>query len=199
MTNIDPMEAFPTVEKMLYNLAWKFSKMYGLPFEDMRSEAYAGFMKACNNYQPNKGTKFSSWCYLVTWGFLKSHIMKRAGDPHCFMEIKENMLGAAPAPASGKILALLDLTEKKPIQQALQVLFAETPRELWEATEGLSDVAEDLFYLFLESPEEVFTSRSKFEQVQQAKEHLARKHGEQKIHSGFRELRTRLCDALATG
>ena len=64
MNHVDPIEVFPTVEKMLYKLAWKFSKAQRLPFEDMRSEAYAGFMKACNNYQPKKGMKFSSWCYL---------------------------------------------------------------------------------------------------------------------------------------
>jgi len=199
MTYIDPIAVFPTVEKMLYNLAWKFSRTYGLPFDDMRSEAYAGFMKACNNYRPKKGMKFSSWCHLVVWGFLKSHIMKRASDPHCFMEIEENLLGPAPGPVSGRIQSLLDQTEKKPIRHGLQALFAEAPGELWDATEGLSDVAEDLFYLFLESPDDVLSSRHKFEQVQQAKEHLARKHGDKKIQQGFRELRTRLCDAMAAG
>lgn len=197
MSHVDPTEVFPTVEKMLYNLAWKFSRSYNLPFEDMRSEAYAGFMKACNNYRPKKGMKFSSWCYLVVWGFLKSHIMKRASDPLTFMEIDDSLVGPAPAPASKEMLDLIDRTEKKPIHQGLQTLFAETPAELWEATEGLSHVAEELFYLFLESPAEILNSRNKFEQVQQAKEHLARKHGEEKIHQGYRELRGRLCDALA--
>jgi hypothetical protein len=197
MSHIDPIEVFPTVEKMLYKLAWKFSQSHRLPFEDMRSEAYAGFMKACNNYQPKKGMKFSSWCYLVTWGFLQSHIMKRASDRLCFMELDENLTGAAPRPVSGKLLAMLDATEKKPIQQGLQTLFSESPAELWEATEGLSTVAEDLFLLFLESPNDVLNSRSKGEQVHQAKEYLAQKYGEEKIHQGYRELRTRLSEALA--
>ena len=197
MNHVDPIEVFPTVEKMLYKLAWKFSKAQRLPFEDMRSEAYAGFMKACNNYQPKKGMKFSSWCYLVTWGFLQSHIMKRAGDPLRFVEIEETMLGMAPDASNDQLMMLIDATEKKAISRGLQTLFAETPGELWEATEGLSPAAEDLFYLFWEAPEEIMSARTKYEQVQQAKEHLARKHGEKKIQQGFRELRLRLSDALA--
>ena len=196
MNHVDPIEVFPTVEKMLYSLAWKFSRTHRLPFEDMKSEAYAGFMKACNNYQRKKGMKFSSWCYLVTWGFLKSHIMKRAADPHRFCEIEENLLGPAPTPANARLLAMIDSTEKKPISQGIQNLFANTPAELWEATEGLSPAAEELFCLFWESPADVMTARNKFEQVQQAKEHLARKHGEKKVKQGFKELRSRLADAL---
>jgi Sigma-70 region 2 len=197
MNHVDPIAVFPSIERMLYNLAWKFSRTYRLPFEDMRSEAYAGFMKACNNYQPKKGMKFSSWCYLVTWGYLKSHIMKRAGDPHRFMEIGDNITGPAPTPANTKLLRLIDSTEKKPINQGIQSLFAEAPAELWEATEGLSSVAEELFCLFWEAPAEILNARTKAEQIEQAKEHLARKHGEKKIRQGYKELRNRLADALA--
>lgn len=196
--HVNPTEMFPTVEKMLYNLAWKFSRSYRLPFEDMRSEAYAGFMKACNNYKPKKGMKFSSWCYLVTWGYLKSHIMKRAADPLQFVEeIEDSMTEPAPGSVSIKTLMLIDATEKKPIRHGLLSLLGEMPGELWEATEDLSDVAEELFCLFLESPPEIITARQKWEQIEQAKEHLARKYGEEKIQQGFRELRSRLLEALA--
>ena len=123
--------------------------------------------------------------------------MKRAGDPLRFVEIEETMLGMAPDASNDQLMMLIDATEKKAISRGLQTLFAETPGELWEATEGLSPAAEDLFYLFWEAPEEIMSARTKYEQVQQAKEHLARKHGEKKIQQGFRELRLRLSDALA--
>lgn len=194
---IDPIVEFPKVEKMLYALAWKFSKAHRLPFEDTRSEAYAGFMKACNNFRPNKGMKFSSWCYFVTWGYLKSWIMKRAADPLCFMEINEELVGAEPDVTSDKVHRLLSLTEKQPLQQTLLTLFRESPAELWEATEDLSAEAEELFYLFLEAPTDVITSRNKAEQLQQAKQHLAQRYGEQKAEHSFRELRGRLGEAWA--
>lgn len=198
--SIDPIVEFPKVEKMLYDLAWKFSRTHGLRFEDARSEAYAGFMKACNNYRPGKGMKFSSWCYFVTWGVLKSHTMRRAGDPLCSaercLELEEEIVGAGEPTVPRRVLELLDATERQPISNTIQVLFREAPRELWEATEDLSEVAEELFFLFAETPAELNLSRNKGEQVAQIKKHLAAKHGPQKIEKGFRELRNRLGETL---
>ena len=154
-------------------------------------------MKACNNYRPRKGMKFSSWCYLVTWGYLKSHIMRRAKDPLCFVEIDENLLGAAPKEISTKSLEILERIPAHSLPQSFAALLRECPGELWEATEGLSHEADDLLQLFWECPREIISASRKKEQVEQARKHLEGKYGSQKAEAAFQELRIRLREALA--
>ena len=182
---------------MLYALAWKFARAYGMTFEEARSEASAGFMKACNNYRPKKGTKFSSWCYFVVWGYLKSHIMQRAKDPLIFIEINEELLGSAPVQRSEKALRLLDrMPFNGSIADSFSTLLMECPREMLDATESLSSEAQELLNLFWECPREIISARAHPEQVQQARQAHQRKHGKHKTERAFQEIRTALREAF---
>lgn len=105
---IDPVAEYPKVEKMLLKLVWKFTEEYPISFEEALSEAYNAFVKACYTYKPERGTKFSSWCYFVVWGNLKTAIMKRTEDPLVFVEINEDLMGAAP-PEIAPCLEVVDL------------------------------------------------------------------------------------------
>jgi hypothetical protein len=96
--NIDPSVEFPKVEKMLYNLAWKFARKYPYPneeemFEQCKSEAYFAFMRACEQYQSGRGAKFITWCYKRTWYDLKTFVTNRSKCPLEFVEIHEDLLG----------------------------------------------------------------------------------------------------------
>jgi len=90
---IDPDVALPQVEKMIFSLAWKTAQTYPVPFEEAKSEAYYAFVRACHDYRPNKGTKFSSWCYFWVWTRLKDMVMARSKDPHVFVEIDDDLCG----------------------------------------------------------------------------------------------------------
>lgn len=123
---IDPVVEFPKVEKMLYSLAWKFSNQYPLTFEEARSEAYYGFMRACQDYDPARG-KFSTWVYYWAWCRLKDVVMKAAKDPLDFMEINDDILGGAEPPKSMAMECLDDLSSDA---RELVDLLLETPGEL---------------------------------------------------------------------
>lgn len=129
--NINPDEMLPTVEKMLFNLAWKCANAYPVTFEEARSEAYYAFMCACRDYDPTRGSKFSTWCYFWTWTHLKTFITKRTVDPLSFFDIDEELVGAAPPQRSESLDMIEDLSEDA---REIIALIIETPHEILRGT-----------------------------------------------------------------
>jgi hypothetical protein len=127
MPIINPQEVFPSVEKMLYRLAWNTANTYPVTFEEARSEAYYAFMRACQDYKPDKGAKFSSWCYFWVWTHLKTFVTKRTVDPLTFLELDDDLTGAAP-PIKSECLDLVE--ELSGDAKEIINLLIETPREL---------------------------------------------------------------------
>jgi DNA-directed RNA polymerase specialized sigma subunit len=125
--NIDPSVEFPKVEKMLYNLAWKTAETYPITFEDAKSEAYWAFMKACQDYNPDRGQKFSSWCYFWVWTRLKDVITFRTKDPLTFIEIDEDLLGEAPPTQSESLEVIESLSSEA---REIVAMLLESPKEL---------------------------------------------------------------------
>lgn len=123
---IDPETALPTVEKMIYDQAWKCAQAYDIPFDECKSEAYSAFLGACRDFQPDKKMKFTSWCYYWIWCKLKDLVMKKAKDPLCFIEIDDDILPAKPV-HSPTLDILEDLSDDA---QELVTLIVETPTEL---------------------------------------------------------------------
>lgn len=100
---VDPDEMFPSVEKMIYDQCWKTAKAYPISFDECKSEAYMAFVKSCYDYNPAKGTKFTTWCYFWVWTKLKDLVMKRSADPIQFHEMNEEMVGEAPPTVSDSL------------------------------------------------------------------------------------------------
>lgn len=88
---VDPTEMFPKVENLIYKQAWNFTNRYPISFEDAKSEAYYGFVKACYLYKPDGKRTFSSWCYFIIWCKLTDLVQRRAGD---LLDFVEEPLGA---------------------------------------------------------------------------------------------------------
>ncbi len=198
LNKINPKHEFPKVEKMLYKLAWDFSRSYGMPFEEARSEAYAGFMKACNNFQEGKGSRFSSWCYMVTWGYLKSFIMHRASDRLVFMEPNEKTAGSYSGSGAVNVSTLQlveSLNANASLSQTLRSLLLDCPDQFLDVSESLSLEASELLALFMETPPS--NARRRSEQVRLAKERHAEIHGEDATRSAFAELSERLLSVWA--
>ena len=129
-TTIDPEQAFPEVEKMLYSLAWATSNKYHVPFEEVQSEAYFLFMKACQNYKPSKG-KFSSWCYLVVSMYLRTFITKRAKDRLTFVEeVGDDLMSTAQEHEAPELIKLSEGATSD--AREIISLLVETPKELVE-------------------------------------------------------------------
>jgi len=52
-------------QNLICKIAWSYQKTTGTPFEDLLSEAYLGFMNACNSYNPEKGVFTTHAWYCI--------------------------------------------------------------------------------------------------------------------------------------
>lgn len=128
---IDPSTEFSKVEKMLYNIAWKFARKYPFPneeemFEECKSEAYFSFMRACDKYTPGR-SKFITYCHYRVDMDLRTFVTKRTKDPLCFVEIDEELCGAVPMIKSEVSNLVLDL---KGDAKELLSLLLEIPQDV---------------------------------------------------------------------
>lgn len=133
---IDPEVELKNNHTMIHGLCWKFAQTYPIDYDTCLSEAYFAFVKACADFNPDKGMKFSSWCYYWVWCKLKDLVMKRSKAPK-WEEIDEETVGEAPPVSSPCLEVVEDLSEDA---QEIISLILETPAEL---SEGLTN-AKDL-------------------------------------------------------
>lgn len=125
--NIDPIAEFPKVEKIIYNLAHRFSNTYPISYDECLSEGNMAYMKACADYNAARGQKFSSWVYYWVWCKLKDLVINRSKNKIEFVEANEETLGMAPPAVSNHHELIEDLS-----QDAKEIisLLTETPSEL---------------------------------------------------------------------
>jgi len=124
---MNPEELLPQVEKIIYQLAHRFSRTYPIPYDECLSEGYWAFMEAVRRYDPRRKAKFSSFVYFITWCKLKNLVISRSKEPLEFVEIKEEMLGEATPDKSHVMEIIEDLSEDA---KEIVSLLIETPREL---------------------------------------------------------------------
>lgn len=127
---VDPDTAFPQVEKMIYDLCWKFSGTYPITFEECKSEAYYAFVKSCYDFKPERKMKFSTWCYYWVWCKLKDLVTFRSKDPMCFVEMNDDhvsLFGEAPPQRSESLEMIDDLSDDA---KEIINLLIETPAEI---------------------------------------------------------------------
>lgn len=171
---MNPEKAWPTVERMLYKMAWKTTERYGVPFEDARSEVYLAFMKACWRWDPKRHARFTSFACFIANCRLRSLIMDRA-TAHTQMpcvELNEEMLGFAP----------------------------ELRSECLEMLDDLSEDARELVSLLLEIPEDLIGYRMTPRQLMaRVKRFMIEKRGRDKkrVKKAHRELQLRFQEAWA--
>ena len=183
---VDPEEVFPKVEKMIYSQAWKFAKTYPITFEEARSEAYIGFLKACYDYNPSKGQKFSSWCYYWVWCSLKDFITMRTRDPHLPVDLTPS-----------------DSAERNKTEQMMGEaveLSTEFLQMLEDTIFGASDEAGELLNLLIEPPAELLKGErpTPRQLMTRAKKFLVAKGKNRcKVDNAQVELQKRLKCALA--
>ncbi len=139
-TPVDPNAVLPEVEQMLYNLSWKFAQTYPVPFEEAKSEAYYAFVRACADFDSERGSKFSSWCYYWVWTHLKTFVTKRTVDPLTFIEINEETLGE---------------TSMEPISFPGESRLERLSDETQEIIKDLSGDAKEILELLLETTDEI--------------------------------------------
>lgn len=129
-TTVDPEVEYPNVEKMINKLAWAATQRYGIPFEETRSEAVFGFMKACRRFKPDRNSKFSSYCYFCITCRLRSLGMGEA-EQMPTVEVNEEILGEAP-PIKSPFMDFLEGVSESLSSDAKEILslLLEAPKEL---------------------------------------------------------------------
>jgi hypothetical protein len=183
---VDPVEMFPSVEKMIYCQAWKFAKKYPITFEEAKSQAYYGFIRACYKYTPGK-QKFSSWCYFLVWVTLKDLIMARAKDP---------MIPVDPMPDTEA--GRREAEELMGVSTDESGMFREG---IEDTVSDLSNEAKEMLGLLLEPPAELLlrTRPTPKQLVCRVKKHLiSQGRTKDQLQNAYCELGNRLKVALAT-
>lgn len=165
---IDADAVFPSVEKMLYQQAWHYHTNHGIPFNECKSQAYWGFMRAVVLWNrrgyTEKRAKFSSWCYFCVSCNMRNLLMEKSSNREYPTDINEELVGAAP-PVSSPCL---------------------------EIVEGLSKDAKEIVRLLLETPSEVLHEVGTPKQLlRSVKAHLVSKgHSKRKLNKACVELET---------
>ncbi len=126
--NMDPDEAFKDVEKLLYSIAWKYTLKYYIPFEETQREVFWSFTKVFNRYDPlrTKKASLSTTCAFVADHDLRTLVMRRMKSIP-LDELNEETAGFAPPARSECMETIEDLSQDA---QELVRLLVETPKEI---------------------------------------------------------------------
>ena len=130
---IDPCKAFPEVEGLLCHLARQATANWPSLFQDALSEAHWSFMRAIGQYDPKRGAKLSTWIAFRVSMDLRSWRMRLAREASVLTSIPEDY----DPPAKGKSDFPFDLIENlsEDAQEILRLIL-ETPGELAEEVTG---------------------------------------------------------------
>lgn len=80
---------------MLHSICHRFERVYGLPYEDLISEAHLAFARIYQRWDPAKGASFSTYLYFCTTKKLIDYCNKEM--PHAFRpteELNEETMGS---------------------------------------------------------------------------------------------------------
>jgi RNA polymerase sigma factor (sigma-70 family) len=65
---------------LIYRIAWNFQKTTGLDIEELIGEAGLAYTKAMRSFNPDKGTKFTTYAYWVISNELKTYIGRKRSE-----------------------------------------------------------------------------------------------------------------------
>lgn len=119
-------QSFQEVEKLLYDLAWKYTRRYMIPFDDTKREVYWGFVKCYEQYDPARRASFSTACYFIAEMKLRTLVIHRTNEKPCD-ELNEETASFAPSERSECMEMIEDLSTDA---QELVRLLVETPKEI---------------------------------------------------------------------
>ena len=71
-------EAYEQVKNLIYDTVWKFKRRYGGDFEELLSDANYHFIEAWNDYDPDYGTKLSTFVRNAIWFNLIDQLRRKA-------------------------------------------------------------------------------------------------------------------------
>lgn len=74
--------AYEDLQQMVFYITQNFARTFSLQFDDLIGEAHVIFTKEYQRFDPEKGTKLSSWLYTKIWFGLMSFMRKELRHHH---------------------------------------------------------------------------------------------------------------------
>ena len=145
MTKKEIDKAFLEMTGIIKTLVWSFHRKTGLPVPEIERVANLAFVDAANHYQPDRGKKFSSWCYTKVYFYLVSFGRKHLQLSQTYLPIenfREDVAVVHPAPYRDSILdRSRDLS---PGAQAMIRAIVDSPRTDDEVREIRNDARDHM-------------------------------------------------------
>ena len=107
MTKKQIDKAFTEMTGIIKTLVWSFHRKTGIPVPELESTANVAFAHAASTWHPDRGKKFSSWCYTKVYFFLVSSGRKRIQLSQQYLPLEnfsEDVAVVHPAPYRNSIL-----------------------------------------------------------------------------------------------
>lgn len=162
---------YDAFEALIHKRAQEFSQTTGHHKADLVSEGNKAFIKACNKYDENKGTKFSTFFYRVLTNALIDYTKKTDVPPPHEAEDNDFLFGKAPSADRSCILK--------------------------DSIRALSAEARHVAHIFLSTPAEILslTGEESYWQIRgKLTKHLRERHGwsYNRVYSACHEIRDML-------
>ncbi len=125
----------PQYENMLNSIAWKHAGNDPTKFEELKQEAYLGYIKPCNHYDPQQ--KFSTYIYKSVQNHLCDYHKKENKNPTIDFDperTEETPWDLLPdtTPNSEERSAFMQKLESLSIEaQEVVSIILEAPTEIW--------------------------------------------------------------------
>lgn len=129
----DPQAVFPEVERLLQHLARQATVNWPSLFQDALSEAHWSFMRACGQFDSRRGARLSTWIAFRVSMDLRRWRMRLAQEASILTSIPEDYDPPAKEKSSFPFDLIENLSEDA---QEILSLILETPGELAEEMTG---------------------------------------------------------------
>ena len=185
----------PSLRPMLSKIAWEYTRLYPVQFDEAKSQAYWCFLKACRSFRPGKGSKFSTWCYFVVSLNMKTWISQEA-KRSSWLKITE-FVPEQPVEDPPRTLSQIHRDPPRHVGQIIWRMIHETPNEMWDLMNELSRDGQELVLLLLEIPQDFRGTASVH--LNRAKVKLARRQRSQdRVEKAVQELGAALLSRFCT-
>ena len=130
---VDPGARAALIEEFMPlagRLAWRFRRSNDSP-EDLVQVAYIGLVKAVDRFDPERGTRFSSYAVPTILGELRWHLRDRTWRLHVPRKLQNLILALVPVTE-----ALSGQLQRAPTVAELAKAMLVSPEEILEALEA---------------------------------------------------------------
>jgi hypothetical protein len=120
-------ETLKDVEKMLYEMCWKFAKRFGMDFDELVSVGHVAFMKTYQGFDSSRGCQFSSHFHnSLRFALLDFVASEKSGQQKC--RVDSDLVSLVSDTHKHRLQNIL--TELSDDARTIVLAIVESPKEL---------------------------------------------------------------------